>query len=437
MTDPRGNDPSFVPPNGDSTSPARYTTTFTFDYEVGSGQCGRIVRKQEPTVRLPDSSSQSIITEYMYNQFCQVISETDPEGNVDEFFYFPNGGYLSEKLIDSTGARISNRFFYDPVGNIIRTIDGRGNDTLYTVNQLNQVVRMQAEEPFRYITDTFYDFNDNVVQTSIENKVASEADGKPVFTGDGNFNTQAGNPAFFVHRYTHDILDNLVQKDEDATGSTPSRLITQYRYDANENRIQEIFPEGNIFVTVYDERDLLFTRTRGFGSPQASTFTYNYDRNRNLVLLLDGEGSDPTTYQFNGFDRQIGVIDAVGNRASRNYDPHSNVVKESRFGPCGGSGPTNVLLSQRESKHDELNRIFQQDDLLSSPCPTMRTPVLTEGLLTPGDGKSPRVTSTTATAVRCRRFKMTWIQRPQTMMVWTGSERPPTPREYEDLHLRR
>ncbi len=440
ITDPRGNDPAFVPPNGGPNSAARYTTVYTFDYEVmgdpllnpSSLQHGNIARKQEPTVLLPDGTLQSIITEYTYNEFGEMTSEIDPEGNVDDYFYFPEndpdgdgntspgtrpgpniftGGYLKEKITDNRTsprrteselpAQISRKYFYDPVGNKIREIDGRGNDTIFRVNQLNQVVRTESKAPFRYLTDTFYDFNDNVVRTEIENRVASVLDGKPVFNGDGNFNTEAGSPAFFVHRYTYDLLDRLVQKDEDASGSTPSRLITRYRYDANENVTQEIFLEGNVFATAYDERDLVFTRTRGFGSLQPSTSTYSYDQNRNLVLLVDGEDNngdghnDETVYQYDGFDRRIGIIDAVGARLASNYDANGNIVKESHFGSIGGPSPTNnsgvgnVLLSQREFKDDELNRIFQQDDLLfvSSGVSTARPPVLSEGPLTPADGR--------------------------------------------------
>jgi len=440
ITDPRGNDPGFVPSNGGANSAARYTTIYTFDYELigdpllnpDGFQHGNIVRKQEPTVRLSDSTLQPIITEYTYNQFGEMTSEIDPEGNVDDYFYFPEndpdgdgntslgtrpglnsttGGYLQEKITDNrTSARrtetaapaqISNKYFYDPVGNKIRTIDGRGNDILYSVNQLNQVVRIASQLPFRSLKDTFYDFNDNVVRIDIENRVASVQDGKPIFIGDGNFDTQAGSPAFFIHRYTYDILDHMVQKDEDATDSTPFRLITRYRYDANENQIQEIFPEGNIFATAYDERDLVFTRTRGLSSPQASTFTYSYDQNRNLARMVDAEDNngdgrnDETIYEYDGFDRRIRTIDAVGGRVTINYDANSNAVKSSMFGLIGGPSPTNnsgagnVLLSQREFKHDELDRIFQQDDVLfiSIGVVTVRAPILTEGPLTPNDGR--------------------------------------------------
>ena len=222
-----------------------------------------------------------------------------------------------------------------------------------------------------------------------------------VFIADRDSESEPANPEFFTHRYTFDILDNLVKQDLDATGSNPPRLITEYRYDANENQTQEIFPEGNIFASFYDERDLLFQSTRGFGSLEASIFDYNYDRNRNLVSTFDGEDNngdgvvDETLYQFDGFDRQIVSIDPVGNQVVRNYDPNDNLVREFRFGLVGGPSPTdssgagNVLLSQREIKHDELNRAFQYDDLLfiSDGVNTVKTPQLTEGPLTPRDGR--------------------------------------------------
>src|SRR5712691_4108841 len=414
VTDPRGNDPTFIPPNGGINAPGRYTTTYTFAYEINPPATGgNTVRKQEPTVTLVDGTQQQIITDYTYNAYGEVTSMTDPEGNVTQYLYFPQtdpdgdgipdgtrpgldtatGGYLKQKIIDATTSprrtetappvALSTGFVYDPVGNVIRKIDPRGNDTLFTVNSLNQVVRLQTEAPYRYIRDTFYDANNNEVRRDIENRVASTQDGKPVFSGGGNFNTVPGSPTFFQHRYTYDILDRLVQSDEDATGSTPSRLITNYRYDGNENRTQEIFPEGNVFATAYDERDLRLTVTRGLGTPQASTFAYSYDQNRNLVLMLDGR-SNPTTYQFDGFDRHVGSIDAIGNQMTRNYDPNNNMVKGSSFGTVGGPGP-NVLLRQTGLRPDELNRVYQYDDLLfvAAGVVTVRPPVIVAGPLNP------------------------------------------------------
>ena len=137
ITEPRGNDPSFVPPNGGATSAARYTTTFRFDYQEGNSLSalaaelglpegdvstllanagislnigdqnddgltnqanGNVVRREAPTVNLlagsqqagiEGDSTQEIVATFTHNRFGQLNSETDPEGNVDDHEYYP------------------------------------------------------------------------------------------------------------------------------------------------------------------------------------------------------------------------------------------------------------------------------------------------------------------------------------------------------------
>jgi RHS repeat-associated protein len=411
MTEPRGNDPSYVPQNGGAQSAARYTTTYTYD------SSGDLVQRVQPTVMLLNGTPQPIITDYTYNPFGQMTSETDPEGNVTLYQYCPTatpscsspdssgGGYLQRKITDATTSprrtepspptMITTQYFYDVVGNTIRIIDGRGNDMLYTYNQLNEVVEMQAELPFRYITYTFYDANDNVVQRNVENKVVIETDGKPTFTPDANFKVQDGTPNFFINRYAYDILDHVVNQDLDATGSTPPRVVTQFQYDPDENRTRDTLPVGNMIAYQYDERNLPFTKTRGAGNSGASTATYDYDQNRNLTETVDGR-SLVTLYDYDGFDRRTKITDAVGGQMISFYDPANNVVSTSSFGQPGGPSPTdssgagNVLLNQRNYKYDELSRRFQSDEapvngtsFVASGVTTKRPPSIVPGPLNP------------------------------------------------------
>jgi YD repeat-containing protein len=72
-------------------------------------------------------------------------------------------------------AALSCTFEYDEVGNLIRTIDARGNDTQFIVNELNQVVRRKSREVsdssgVRYERDYYYDENNNIVQVDVQNK---------------------------------------------------------------------------------------------------------------------------------------------------------------------------------------------------------------------------------------------------------------------------
>jgi YD repeat-containing protein len=137
-TEPRGNDPTFVPQNGGATSSARYTTRYTYDYEescdfnaiggavgrsatsvqamlTGVGICssplgdvngdgitnqvaGNTIRVVRPSVRLLSGSNQAlaeatttqpIIELFAYDKFGLLISRTDPMGHVDTFDYHP------------------------------------------------------------------------------------------------------------------------------------------------------------------------------------------------------------------------------------------------------------------------------------------------------------------------------------------------------------
>ncbi len=479
QTDPRGNDPDYVPQNGGIRSAERYTTTSFFDYQEGNNLdaladvmgisssevqsmlnkngvtlglgdlngdgitnniSGDIVKVVYPTVSLLNGShqakregdaSQEMIELFIYNVYGQILSRTDPEGNVTEYDYYPENdpdgdgmdiiedkgeghfGYLKKVVVDTTSSpkRDSGRnptpvktetgYFYDPVGNIIKETNGRGIAAEYIVNELNQVVQiiLAASIPsslqnsplkaYKYLSNIYYDHNNNILRKEIENR-------------DSNNTSLAG--TFIKHTYVYDILNNLVKQKQDATKT--ETLVTEYRYDANENRIKTIQPEGNIQKTMYDERDLVFRTTNVCGCSGGSpNVTYNYDKNGNLIEMIDGADNnddgknDSTFYEYDGFNRLIRITDPIGNITEREYDPVSNVIKVSRFGVIGGPSPKdnagtgNVLLSSAEYFVDELSRRFQKDELLfiSSGVNTVRIPVLKDGpLAMPHDG---RVTS--------------------------------------------
>jgi YD repeat-containing protein len=218
-----------------------------------------------------------------------------------------------------------------------------------------------------------------------------------------------GSPAFFTHRYTYDILDKLVTDDEDAAGSTPARLITQYRYDGNRNRVQIMEPAGNVTLFQYDERNLRLKMTQGAGTPEAATSTFNYDPNRNVTSLTSPRNLT-TMLQYDGFDRNLKTIDAVGGQTVTHYDPAGNAVSVSALGQPGGpspadnSGAGNVLLRLETYAYDELNRRFQSDQqpvngtsFVASGVSTGRPPnVVPGGLNPPAISRRRSTTGTTA-----------------------------------------
>jgi RHS repeat-associated protein len=397
--------------------------------------------------------------------------ENDPDGDGKDLTPGVSAnsfGYLKQVTRDAVSAPARNSganppptsirrlFQYDRVGNVIREVDGRGIATDYVINQLNQVVQIVrasahnvfASDPleplpltsFQYLERFFYDFNDNVIRKQVEDRGNT--------SGVGGNNSGA---AFVDYEIKYDILDNQIETSQEVSDN--EKLITRFRYDRNENLVLVIQPEGNAVTSVYDERDLLFQQTRGATSPpslallgmgdptsynvrggQPSIMTYHYDLNRNLIETVDAEDTDGsaannskrggagdrTRYIYDGFDRRTSVADSIGNQAVTQYDPASNVVRVSRFGPVGGASPTSDgsdalpmpvssggviqarnlvsgnLLGASESRYDELGRVFQTDRVLFvNTIPTMRPPNVTDGAadigkgnLTPGDNQS-------------------------------------------------
>jgi RHS repeat-associated protein len=401
VTDPRGNDGSYVPQNGGSNSAARYTTTYTFDYQEGNNVAGLAtivgvsvpvmtarlagiplnlgdingdgvtddisgdtVRIVHPTVTLlpgsqeaaVEGTTQQPIVEYaVHNEFGQMIRHVDAEGNVDTYIYYaandPNGdgiidnpagnattgGYLKQFVHDDvsaagrdsganpTPANLRQTFVYDAVGNIVRSVDGRGIATDYVINQLNQVVQMTqaaatdvygpdpVNEPaplvnYRYIQQFAYDANGNLVARQTEDRgntsqvlppgsLADDVNGDGIVDGsdlatviahlglasgatltDGDVNGDGavdssdltavagaqgtrGPTPFISNTFQYDIMDHRVQMVQPINFA--QNLVTRYRYDPNGNLVLTIEPEGNANSIVYDDRDLRSTTTSG------------------------------------------------------------------------------------------------------------------------------------------------------------------------------
>ncbi|MHC4715706.1 MAG: DUF6531 domain-containing protein, partial [Planctomycetota bacterium] len=471
-TDPRGNDPGHVPPNGGPNAPGRYTTTYTFDYQEGTDYvglaemlgvdpvqvmvlladagvpmglgdvngdgrtdqiAGNVIRIEHPTVGLLEDSEQAlvegdpfqeIVELFSYNDFGQMTSHTDPEENVALYDYYPEtdpngdglidnpvgdpltGGYLKRTTQDASSApgrnsgtnpvptMIRTQYGYDPVGNVIREVDGRGIATDYVVNELDQVVQITrasqhnvyAPDPpealpltdFGYVERFWYDHNGNTVLQQVEDRGnTSGVDGNPDITElpwTAPDPDPLGGPAFVDTVYRYDILDNRVATVEEVSNDgLPRSVRTDVRYDPNENEVLTIQPEGNAQYRIFDERDLVFRTGRGVkmapplallglndptdydvrgGGMCGHCVTYRYDGNGNIIETGDGDDTDlsaanntdmgpgdRTRYVYDGFDRLTSVVDSVGNQSVYQYDAAGNYVRASRFGPVGGTSP--------------------------------------------------------------------------------------------------
>jgi RHS repeat-associated protein len=486
IVEERGNDPTFVPQNGGVTSPQRYTTEYIVDYMEGGldtqgCDCGHTLREEAnkyhidltrilaqlnqgdlngdgkfaicgntvlirfPKVNLRPSSPQiareggiiqTIEVRIVHNRYGQKEREETPEGEVAEYFYFPEsdpdgdgqdlrtgnnnagkpfdnltGGYLKKVIVDNSHSvryrgtvaptKLSVEMGYTAVGNVRFVIDARGVRSDFTTNQLNQRVEIihasdvsNSTEPglaaFGYKQRFYFDFNNNQVKTELEYR-------------DGN---NPNLPQFIETTAKFDILNNVIETTRKV--STNETITTQMRYDANENPREVISPlavagsqPNNRIKMIYDERDLLFQTISAPGTPEEAITTGKRDLNGNKIEHRDAENNsgnvagDVTSYFLDGYNRIRRIVDAVGNELVRKFDPASNIIEVQVLGQIGGvsratnSTAGNVLMAQSTMSYDELSRMFQSNAELfvSAGIFTQRGVVLNDGDLTPGDGK--------------------------------------------------
>jgi len=375
---------------------AAITEEMEYDNDFGCGSCGfNFVTKRTDGRRNFElmqydargnltnriHSLSNITEQFEYNARGQMTKHTHPDNGsghrrVDMMTYYEDGpqrGYLKEEILDFGGLNLTTRYEYDLVGNIVRKTDPRGHDTQYLVNSLDQVVREISAEVFdgsgvRYTRDYFYDANNNLFRTEIENRRALVAAGilpalEPGFQPDGGL--VSTNPTWST-TYGYEILNNLTNKSEELE---PGHfIVTEYGYDRNRNRTLTRFGEAtagrqtnNAVLTLYDERNLPFREVRGPGGTNQSTIQFDYDGNRNRIRVRHGLEDHPhlTTHSFDSFNRRVSSIDPMGNVTTNNYDANGNRTRTAVFGELDDmpGSANNVRLSETLFAYDAKNRL--------------------------------------------------------------------------------
>jgi len=283
--------------------------------------------------------------DFEYNQFGQMTLHVHPDDGSghrrrDAFTYSSSGpqtGYIEQDAVDIGGFELTTRYEHDLVGNVTRIIDPRGHDTLFTFNQLDQLVRKTSREVedgsgHRWFDDFFWDGNDNLFRVDLQNK-----DDQGVLQANAAFTTL----------YAYDVLNQLVRKTEEVD---PGRaVVTEFEYDANQNLVLTRYGEAtrgdqnpatsgpqpeNTLAVLHDERNKVFRRIRAAGHPAQSTTQFDYDPNGNLTVITELEELLPRTHRrtYDGFDRLVRATDSMGNERLYEYDPSGNRTRKRLMG---------------------------------------------------------------------------------------------------------
>ena len=306
------------------TDPKGNITTYYYDYEEvtlgdlnGDGitdqSNGNLVKITYPAV-----GAQTPETKFTYNSYGQVLTVTDPNGNVTKYEYSAATGYLTKTIQSYGSLNLTTEMTYDSVGNVASVKDPKLNTTTFEYDSHNNLTKTTSASPFNYISKYKYDANDNLIQIDRQ-------------TGDSQNPWQAT-------YYTYDSLDRLETiKDELAHTTT-------FTYDANGNRNQIKDAGLNLTIYEYDERNLLWKITDALGN----TTEYTYDENGNLEEIKDARGNR-TTYAFDDFDRLIETTYQDGSKEEYTYDANSNLITKT--------DPKNQTIYY---EYDTLNRLSEK-----------------------------------------------------------------------------
>lgn len=283
--------------------------------------------------------------DHEWDAFGRLLAETNDVGRRDEYTYVGDTAYVATATIDSPGFALTTSHSYDTGGTPLSTTDPKGYTRQLLVNALGQVVRTIAPAPFLFTKDFRYDANGNSSRVDVLNV---------------DENGAAGEPAYLITTHEYDLLDRRTRTSQNVDSSHDA--VTEYQYDANENRTLLRYPEAvsgrqpnNTVAQLYDERDLLFRQTSAPGDPRQSTTQLDYDDNRNLTTRSAGIEGVPHTYpyHYDGYNRlwaPSGLpasLDPMGNATVQHYDETGNIIETSIEGELidGESGP-NVLLAR-------------------------------------------------------------------------------------------
>ncbi|MFH1652489.1 MAG: apolipoprotein N-acyltransferase [Pseudomonadota bacterium] len=305
---------------------------------------GNMLRKDLPAITRADGTVELLSYRYQYNQFGQRTVKEDPDSSRDEYQY-DNSGYLAKVIQGAGKENVVNLYEHDSVGNITAFVDGNSNRYEYTINPLNQVVAEKMPSTFNIVRTIKYDGNDNPIQIDEPNL---DDKGNPI----------DGNPTITT-QLKYDMLNRLTARTQEVAQN--KNVLTEYRYDANENLTRIIQPEGNSIAIKYDERDLPYQTTHGFGSQDASTFTIAYDGNKNRIAIEDGEGNE-AKYIYDGFDRLIQEIDASGSKTEYSYNDRGDRTAILKKGKPDGQSSTEVSLQNISLLYDEIGRLVQKEE---------------------------------------------------------------------------
>ncbi len=335
-----------------------------------------------------DDHTLESVTTMAYDDYGNMVSKTDPEGNTTTYTYNNLGVKLTQK--DPRGNTWA--FTYDDAGNLKTQTDPLGNVTRYEYNAAGN--RVSVTDAMGGVVEYTYDANDRklsqtdpmgnttVYERDFEGKTLQETDAEGKFLvyeydGLGRLISQ-GNSAGKQITYEYDensvagcaacsnggleepsviryptmdvrhVYDRLGRKIQERyeldDGATVHERLTGYdimgnvtdqtdmngithtvEYDAINRKAKEIRPDGTRISYTYDKRKNML----GLTDANGHTTAFEYDRNNRLIRETRPEGQE-TVYDYDENSNLTQRTDARGRITQYDYNK-VNKLEEIRY----------------------------------------------------------------------------------------------------------
>ncbi|MDD3145630.1 MAG: DUF6531 domain-containing protein, partial [Candidatus Gracilibacteria bacterium] len=283
-------------------------TNFTLDEQ------GNVIEKEVV------AGDKTINEAFGYNTLGQLISKTDPNGNISNFEYI--NGNISKIIKVGISENIETNFEYDSKGNITKITDGEGNITNLSYDDFNMLKNQTTPE--------------NIVSNYTYNTLNKKT----------KENIILENNQEVSKNYEYDILDNptKITSDIDAT----RKLTTITKYDAD-SRIIETQNGSNAKNTfTYDENGNITKKSTTLNNSTKISTNYEYDLNNRLIKQISPNGNE-TSFEYDLFDRITKQINS-NNFTVFSYDKSGNILETKIY------SNSNILLQKSSNTYDLLNR---------------------------------------------------------------------------------
>jgi YD repeat-containing protein len=258
------------------------------------------------TIITRESGPEGWTTTYTNDQFGNVLSQTDPQGNTYCTTYQTFFGTYSRPLsaIDPLGN--TTTFTYDNRGNTLSSTDANGHQINYTYfsnGNLRSIIEAEDDK-------TEYEYNHF---GQLERMIDAEGNERS-FTYDANGNLKTQTATLTTPSEIRTLITTIEFDREGRLLSVldPENTLTQYQYDANGNQTVVIDAEGRRTEMRYNAKNQLIAQIYPDSTPDDlddnPTITTTYDKSGNQKSVTNINGQI-TSYQY---EWNMGQISGIG-----------------------------------------------------------------------------------------------------------------------------